>query len=87
VTSGTRFTEQRIEQEPRNDVDLLFVVDNSSGMGEKQQALARAFPALLAPLRTATGGLPDLRVGVVSSDMGAPGSRLAECGASGRGIL
>jgi hypothetical protein len=87
VTSGTRFTEQRIGQEPRNDVDLLFVIDNSTGMGDKQQALNRAFPALVGQLRAATGGLPNLRVGVISSDMGAPGSRLAECDGSGRGIL
>jgi hypothetical protein len=87
ITSGTRLIEQRIEQEPRNDVDLLFVIDNSTGMTEKQQALARAFPAFMAPLRAAPGGLPNLRVGVVSSDMGATGSRLTECDGTDRGLL
>ena len=86
-TSGLKYVSQTIDEQPRNGVDLLFVVDNSSGMAAKQQALVASFPALVRALRAAAGGLPDLRVGVVSSNMGAGGSRLAECDQSDRGLL
>lgn len=86
-STGLKYTSQAIDQEPRNDVDLLFVVDNSEGMAGKQQALMDAFPALLKALRAAPGGQPTLRVGVVSSNLGAGGSRLAECDQSDRGLL
>jgi hypothetical protein len=87
LSSGTRYTEQTVDQEPHNDVDLLFVIDNSRGIGGKQQALVSGFPALVRSLRAAAGGLPNLRLGVVSSNMGAIGSRLAECDHSDRGLL
>jgi hypothetical protein len=87
VTAGTTYTEQQIDQDPHNDVDLLFVVDNSQGMAPKQQALTAAFPALVQALRAAPAGVPNLRLGVVSTDLGAFGSRVAECDHSGRGIL
>jgi hypothetical protein len=87
VSAGTTYTQQEIDQDPHNDVDLLFVVDNSQGMAPKQQALTAAFPALVQALRAAPAGLPNLRLGVVSTDLGAFGSRVAECDHSGRGIL
>jgi hypothetical protein len=86
-SNGLKYTTQSIQQEPHNDVDLLFVVDDSAGMAAKQRALVAAFPALLQSLRGAPGGLPSLRVGVVSSNLGAGGSRLAECDQSDRGLL
>jgi hypothetical protein len=52
-------------------VDVLFVVDNSLGMDPKQAALTRSFPQMLQQLQQSPGGLPDLHIGVVSSDMGA----------------
>jgi len=86
-SNGLKYTTQAIDQEPHNDVDVLFVVDNSDGMAAKQQALISAFPALIKALKVAPGGLPTLRVGVVSSNLGAGGSRLAECDQSDRGLL
>jgi hypothetical protein len=87
TSSGTVYTDQLIDQQPHNDVDLLFVVDDTRAVGPKQEALLAGFPALVAALRAAPGGLPNLRVGVVSSNMGAFGSRLAECDHSDRGLL
>ncbi len=52
-------------------LDLLFVVDNSSSMLERQQGLAAAMPNLLGALAALPGGLPDLHVGVISSNVGA----------------
>jgi hypothetical protein len=86
-SNGTKYLSQAISQEPNNQVDLLFVVDNSSGMAGKQRAMIAAFPALVKSLRATPGGLPSLRVGVVSSNLGAGGSRLAECDQSDRGLL
>jgi hypothetical protein len=86
-SNGLKYLSQPLDQEPHNDVDLLFVVDNSDGMAGKQQALIAAFPALVKALKAAPAGLPNLRVGVVSSNLGAGGSRLAECDQSDRGVL
>jgi hypothetical protein len=63
-------------------VDLLFMVDNSNSMADKQVALKAQFPKLVTVL-TSGERMPgdqnpfppvkDLHVGVVSSDMGIPG--------------
>jgi hypothetical protein len=58
-------------QTPVRAVDVLFMVDNSPSMDPKQQALATNFPAMIKALQGLPGGMPDLRIGVVSSDMGA----------------
>ena len=55
---------------PNPDLDILFVVDNSPSMADKQQSLAANFPQMMDVLGTLDGGLPNLHVGVVSSDMG-----------------
>jgi hypothetical protein len=55
----------------KRDMDILFVVDNSASMAEEQASLTASFPALIAVLETLEGGLPDVHIGVVSSDLGA----------------
>jgi hypothetical protein len=64
---------------PIAKLDLLFVIDDSSSMSEEQTALADAFEAFVLALRGAlrssnpdlgTVNL-DLRIGVVSTDLGA----------------
>jgi len=57
-----------------SDLDVLFVVDNSPSMIEEQQSLARNFPRIIDSLATLDGGVPNLHVGVVTSDMGTTGS-------------
>lgn len=63
-------------------VDLLFVVDNSGSMAEEQQALAEQFPVMVRMLATGDlddDGRPDaqpvsdLRVGVITTNLGAGG--------------
>ncbi len=51
-------------------LDLLFVVDNSGSMQQEQQALAAAFPQFMSSLM-GFKLLLDLRVGVISTDLGA----------------
>jgi hypothetical protein len=55
---------------PNRKLDLLFVIDNSPSMLDKQRALAESFPAMIEALERVDGGLPDLHIGVVTSDMG-----------------
>jgi hypothetical protein len=59
---------------PNRDLDLLFVIDDSIGMFEKQTDLAASLPALVERLEAVPGGLPNLHVGVVSTDMGTQAS-------------
>ncbi len=64
---------QGLESFPQSlerEVDILFVVDNSGSMKDEQENLRRNFASLMDALRGMVGGLPDLHVGVVSTDLG-----------------
>jgi len=52
------------------DIDILFVIDNSGSMAEEQAGLVRNFPTFVNVLEQIQGGLPNVHMGVVSSDMG-----------------
>src|SRR5262245_16782774 len=67
----------------RRAVDLLFVIDNSSSMAGEQALLAENFPRLVEKLEEVPGGLPDLHIGVVSSDLGVPPFEVPSIGMSG----
>ena len=58
-------------QKINNEIDLLFMVDNSSSMTSMQQKLLAQLPTFMQVLQNLPMGLPSLHVGVVSSDMGA----------------
>jgi hypothetical protein len=70
-------------------VDLLLVVDNSNSMAEEQASLAAELPSLVRSLveppdADADGQpdwvpIPDLRVGVVTTDMGTGGFAVTTC--------
>ena len=66
------------------DLDLLFVVDNSASMIDNQAALAASFPKMMDVLAEVDGGLPNLHIGIVTSDMGTKGSQVDGPGADGR---
>ncbi len=59
---------------PNPNLDILFVVDNSASMIPHQEALARNFPLMMDRLAQLDGGLPNIHVGVITSDMGTSGS-------------
>jgi hypothetical protein len=65
------------------DVDILFVIDNSGSMEEEQTSLAANFPSFIARLETIEGGLPNVHIGVVSSDVGAGPWNIAMCSGDG----
>jgi hypothetical protein len=52
-------------QEPNNEIDILFVVDNSSSMEDEQAALATGFQSFMA----AMGENNDYQIGVVSTSV------------------
>jgi hypothetical protein len=66
-------------------LDLLFVVDNSETMDDEQMALQMAFERLRGHLGFVAGGMPDLHVGVVSTDLGVGDSEVPGCTAEGDG--
>lgn len=53
------------------DLDILFVVDDSGTMADKQARLATSFPSFINRLQAIPGGLPNLHLGVVSTDLGS----------------
>jgi hypothetical protein len=55
------------------DLDLLFLIDNSPSMADKQQNLADNFPKFIDVLNSIPGGLPNVHIGVTTSDMGTQG--------------
>ncbi len=57
------------------DLDLLFVIDNSSSTLDKQALFAANFGHILTPLTAFSSGLPNLHVGVIDTtvDIGVGG--------------
>ena len=55
---------------PNPNLDILFVIDNSGSMAEQQASLAASFPQMIDLLEQLDGGLPNLHIGVVTSDLG-----------------
>ena len=61
------------------DIDILFVIDNSGSMAQEQAALATNFPLFMAVLNGIQGGLPNVHIGVVSSNVGVGGYNIPGC--------
>jgi hypothetical protein len=64
------------------NVDLLFLIDDSSSMRLSQDNLLRNFPVLMNAIENLPGGLPNIHIGVISSDMGAGDGSIAGCHAT-----
>jgi hypothetical protein len=56
---------------PNRNADILFMIDDSLSMDKSQASLVANFPILMNTLRGFPGGLPDLHLAVVTSDLGA----------------
>ena len=59
---------------PNLDVDILFLVDDSPSMLDKQTNVKAAFPSFTTALAGPSGVLPNLHIGVVTSDLGTKGA-------------
>ncbi len=69
---------------PIEALDILFVIDNSGSMYNDQYALVTAAgDQLFAQLEAELGGMPDLHVGVISTDLGAGNYDISGCAEPG----
>jgi hypothetical protein len=66
---------------PKHDVDVLFVIDDSAAVLHLQSNMKAAFPAFIEELAR-RGPLPNLHIGVVSSDLGTRGTEDTQPGPS-----
>src|ERR1041385_1183358 len=73
--SRTDVLEIQAAQNP--DLDLLIVVDDSPSMLDKQQAFNQVFPVFVDQLASIPGGMPNVHLGIASTDMGTKGSASA----------
>ena len=64
---------------------MLFMIDDSASMPLHQASLIANFPILMSTLRAFPGGLPNLHVAVVTSDLGAGRDRSRHCMPGGKG--
>ena len=72
--------------EPIEALDVLFVIDDSGSMEDEQSALIDAAgDALFSQLAITAGGLPDLHVAFVSTDLGAGDGTISACDSSNEG--
>jgi hypothetical protein len=71
------------------NLDILFVIDNSNSMRDGQVSLSRRFgdliSALTNPQMTSLRRVCTINVGVISTDLGTPGSVVPSCANSGSG--
>jgi hypothetical protein len=81
----------RVDVAQARDLDILYVFDNSSDRGSFDQ-MAAQLDVLQARLADVDGQLPDLHVGLVTTDLGtssaldaAPGPAIAGCAGTGDG--
>src|SRR5262245_57614282 len=59
------------EQNVNNDIDILFLIDNSGSMGDVQTNLVQNFPVFIDVLKNLPSGLPNVHIGITTSSMGA----------------
>ena len=71
------------------NIDILFLIDDSGSMAQEQQSLAQNFVNFINVLKSIEGGLPNVHIGVISSNVGtAPVGADAKCNGQGdNGIL
>jgi hypothetical protein len=67
---------------PTRKVDMLFVIDDSAETVLLQRNLLSNFPTLIASLRNGPSP-PDLRIAVISTDMGAGNGSIEGCDSTG----
>ncbi len=74
-----------VTQKLNNNIDILFMVDNSSSMTSMQQKLLAQLPTFIQVLQKLPNGLPNVHIGVVSCDMGAPSDQGQSIGCTEQG--
>jgi hypothetical protein len=83
-----REQEKEVPVQINRNIDILFVIDNSGSMREEQDSLAANFNRFINVLNNIEGGLPNVHIGVVSTDIGAGPYGIMGCTGNGdNGIL
>jgi hypothetical protein len=57
-----------------SNLDVLFVIDNSPAIAPLRGRLLESYRRFMGVLETFSGGLPDLHIGVVTTDVGTRGA-------------
>jgi hypothetical protein len=57
-----------------HNLDLLFVIDNSPGIAPQRAKLLASYRRFIEVLEAFPGGLPDIHIGVVTTDLGTRGA-------------
>jgi len=83
---GESTTTCPVDCTPTQELDLLMVVDNSGSMAGESSPFY-SIPALVDALRAAPGGLPNLHVGVISTDVSVGANEITYCDAPDNGRL
>jgi hypothetical protein len=68
---ATRAEQNIFQQAINRNIDIIFEIDNSVSMAPEQANLVANFPVFINVLKNLPGGLPNVHIGVVTSDMGA----------------
>ena len=67
----------------RHELDLVFVVDDGADMAPVHAALGELWGRIRRHLEYAEGGFPDVRVGIVTTDVGVGAATVPGCTAAG----
>jgi hypothetical protein len=67
---------------PTRDVDILFMIDNTSDVLVQHKLLSN-FPTFTTAVSSIVGGLPNLHIALVTSDLGAGDGSISGCDAEG----
>jgi hypothetical protein len=76
---NTRVVTVDIPVTPNRDLDALFIIDDSTAL-DVQTSIKLNFPNFINVLSSLPGGLPNLHLGVVTSDLGTKGAEDAAPG-------
>jgi hypothetical protein len=79
-TGGSAGGWQTVPSLGSQEVDILFMVDNSPSMAPLQAKLNAGFPAFISALQALPDGPPDMHIAVISSDTGPGKYDLADRG-------
>jgi hypothetical protein len=74
--------DKKIPVQINRNVDILFVIDDSGSMREEQDSLLDNFGNFIGVLQNIEGGLPNVHIGVISTNVGAVDG-VSLCGGTG----
>lgn len=88
IIDGAVVTPDAVPAATAEGLDLLFVIDNSNSMREEQASLVANFSRFVNVLQELDSGLPDIHIGVVTTNVGAGQFGISGCEGEGdNGIL